>query len=68
MNPDVEQILISLREQRLGWIADEIEMTIAEGKPVIKAAEPGAKGARRKETMIVPLSAEEEEEVEDSRA
>ncbi|MEY2494673.1 MAG: hypothetical protein QOJ45_1165 [Verrucomicrobiota bacterium] len=59
MNNDVERINATLREQRLGWIADEIEMTIARGKPITKDSPRG----KPKETMVVPLSPEEEEEV-----
>jgi hypothetical protein len=64
MNSDVEEINATLREHRLGWIADEVEMTIARGKPITKdSPHRRPDSSRPRETMVVALSDEEEEEV-----
>lgn len=64
MNRDVEQINTTLREQRLDWMADEVEMTIARGKRITKdTPQPKGGASRLNETMVVPLSDEEQEEV-----
>lgn len=64
MNPDVAEILKTLRDHNLAWMADEIALTINNGKIVKKSyRESGTSGRTRQGTMSVPFDNEEQLEV-----
>jgi len=60
MIDDVRQILLTLRDVRLDWMADEVEMTIRAGKTVLKDVEPGVARQLKNPTVTMPFSADEE--------
>ena len=64
MNDDVTELLQTLRQQNLAWMADEIATTITNGKIITKDyRESGTRGKKLKGTTSVPFTEKEELEV-----
>jgi hypothetical protein len=64
MNQDVAELLSTLRESNLAWMADEIATTINNGKVIQKSyRETGTQGRTKRGTQSVPFTDDEQLEV-----